>query len=147
MLQTITQDVIAAFIVVVVLTGIAGLVFKRVGEAVFTKALGRIWSMITEGGSDATARRARIRTAHSQLTRTYTILAALAGAGVRQIDPATVADARQAAAQLQVDCPELSEPLTQISRSLMSPINISNQRAHDLLGQVTEGVGKALGPK
>lgn len=173
MLRTIADAIIAIFLVIIVATGIAGLLFKRVGQRIFTVALGGLYRKITEPArqaeqqqkielivqearaKQATAyeeqklledaeRRARIRRAHDQLTKSYTILATYAAASPGSYSVDAVAEARQAAAQLRVECPELSDPLTQISRSLQSPQNLGSGRAHDLLAQVTEGVEKAL---
>jgi len=67
MLRTVADTIIAVFIVLIVATGIAGLVFKRVGKAVFENALGRIWQQITaparsaEDAAKAAERRATVQ--------------------------------------------------------------------------------------
>lgn len=175
MVRTIAEAIIAAFIVIAVATGISGLIFKRVGEAIFNRALGRLWQRINERErseeqqrkiqlisqqamakemtmhkeqelEERSQRRARIRSAHDRLTASYAKLAAYASASPGSYTVDAVAEAKQAAAQLQVECPELAEPLIQIGRTLQSPQNIGAARAHQLLEQVTEGVEKALRP-
>lgn len=91
---------------------------------------------------EAEIHRGRIHAAHDQLTRSYTMLALSASYG--QFTADTVGQVGQAIAQLRVECPELSAPLDQISQSLLSPQNISNVRARELLDQVNAGVERAL---
>jgi hypothetical protein len=170
--RTISDAVIAVFIVLVVLTGIASFLFKRARELIYDRMLGRLWQRITRQERDeeqqrkiqvitqealakqvtfqqeqelreAGARRDRIRAAHDLLTKSFTTIAVLASMHAT-VDVEDVASARQAAAQLRVEIPELSAPLTEISRYLQSPQNVSPARAHDLLGQVTAGVEVAL---
>jgi hypothetical protein len=171
MLRTIADTIIAAFIAVLVGTGIVGALSKRIRDAIFNRLLGGLWQKITEPTRqeeqeqkiqlitqdalakqmtaqeaqrlrEAEIRRGRIRAAHDQLAKTYTMLSFYPSRS--EFKTETVGEASQALAQLRVECPQLSGPLDEISRSLLSPLNIQIPRARELLDQVSAGVEYAL---